>query len=76
VANWPIYALSLLFGVWLYFRILKGAHVIFDTSLRRVYFFGIFGALLAGGIVMAYFQMHYNTLDFIGQVIREHKAGM
>lgn len=74
-ANLYIYGATAVMVVWLFFRMLKGAYVIFDTSKARVYFFGVFFVAAALGLSAWYLQSHFLMIDYLMHAVKIYQAG-
>lgn len=70
-----IYGFLVLFAFYLFFRLLKGVYVVFDTTPGKVYFYGTTIVIVITGIWLLYLQMNYSTLDFLVQNFKNYQSG-
>ncbi|HED05249.1 MAG TPA: hypothetical protein ENI61_01035 [Ignavibacteria bacterium] len=73
LANLYIYLGLILFGLWMFHRLIKGIYVIFDVNPGGVYFYSIIIVLLISIIILFYFQITNSTIDYILFTLKQYK---
>ncbi len=73
IINWYLYFFTIIFGIWLLQRLLKGIYVIFDVRPFVVYFYGFLLTVFVLGSVILYFQLKEFTLFYILNSIKQYQ---
>lgn len=63
----------ILFFFWIFFRILKGIHVVFDTRPLPVYIYGIVFVFISGASVLLYYHLTHSTFFYILNAIKQYQ---
>ncbi len=72
VANLYIYASLLIFGLWIFYRLMKGIYVIFDVNASSVYFYSILIVIVVVGGILLYYQALNSTIDYLQMTIKQY----
>ncbi|MEW6196483.1 MAG: hypothetical protein AB1521_15140 [Bacteroidota bacterium] len=72
-ANTIIIVFLLVFMFWIFLRIMKGIHVVFDTRPFPVYFYGITLALLFFFSFFLYYHLHNSCVYYLLNSLRQHQ---
>lgn len=72
IANIYIYAVLIIFTLWILYRLLKGIHVIFDVNAGSVYFYGIIFLLVVIGGFLFYYQVNYSVIDHLRLTLTQY----
>lgn len=72
IANLYLYILLVIFAIWIFYRILKGIHVIFDVNAGSVYFYSILIILLFAGGLLVYYELTNAALDYLMFTFKQH----
>ena len=76
IANAFIYWGILLFGVWVFYRLMKGIYVIFDVNPGSVYFYSLIIILLIGGGFLLFAQINNSVIDYLKLTFKQFKIGI
>ncbi len=63
----------LVFMIWIFLRIMKGIHVVFDTRPFPVYFYGITFILLFFFSFFLYYQLHNSSVYYLLNSLRQYQ---
>ena len=74
VANTYIYFGLLVFGLWSFYRLIKGIYVIFDVTPGTVYFYSILLLLVVIGVFMLYYQVTNSVFDYMNLVFIQFRG--
>lgn len=69
--NIYIYAVLLIFFIWVIKRILRGVYVIFDVNPFSVYLGGFLFLVLILGLVLIYYQSEYYSYYYIASALKQ-----
>ena len=72
VINPYLYALFIVFAIWLFQRLLKGLYVIFDVPAVKVYFYGFLLLFLFAGSYVLYQQYYNSAIYFIINAYKQY----
>jgi beta-galactosidase len=72
IANLYIYLLLFLFGLWIFYRLMKGIYVIYDVNAGSVYFYSIlFLCIVFGGIIL-YYELNNSVINYILLTLKQY----
>ncbi|HSP88703.1 MAG TPA: Yip1 family protein, partial [Ignavibacteriaceae bacterium] len=63
--NLYVYLGLVFFGVWIFYRLMKGIYVIFDINPGRVYFYSIMIVLVLVCTFVLYFEIKNSFIDYL-----------
>ncbi len=63
--NLYIYLGLVIVQLWVFYRLLKGIHVLFDSKPSTVYFYSIIFILALIGSVLFYFELKHSTVQYL-----------
>lgn len=63
----------ILFFFWIFFRTLKGIHVVFDTRPLPVYIYGIVFVFISGASVLLYYHLTHSTFFYILNAFKQYQ---
>lgn len=66
-----LYIFLIIVALWIFYRLLKGIFVVYDVSAGKVYFYSFVFILAVMGMLILYFQLNEQTVDFIIQSYNE-----
>lgn len=61
------------FTIWIFYRLLKGIYVIFDTNPANVYLYSIFILFIIAASLVIYFQLSNSTFTYILHTLKDYK---
>ena len=59
--------------LWVFYRLMKGIHVLFDSKPSSVYFYSIIFILVLIGSVLFYYELKYSTVEYILFTLKQFK---
>ena len=68
-----IFLAMLLFTIWVFYRLLKGIYVIFDTNPGNVYFYSLIILFVIAASFVIYFQVSNSTFTYIIHELKNYK---
>jgi beta-galactosidase len=72
IINLYIYISLMLFTIWVFYRLMKGIHVIFDVNPGSVYFYSLIFILVIVGGALLYYQMKNSVIDYLQLTIKQY----
>lgn len=72
IANIYIYIGLLVFGIWIFYRLMKGIYVIFDVTSGSVYFYSIIFLMAVFCCVMVFYQLKNSAFDYLLLVFKQY----
>jgi len=74
VGNMYVYLGLLIFGLWIFYRLMKGIYVIFDVNPGSVYFYSIAFVLIVLGVIFIYYEFNNSVFYYLQLAFASNKA--
>jgi beta-galactosidase len=74
VGNMYVYLGLLIFGLWIFYRLMKGIYVIFDVNPGSVYFYSIAFVLIFLCIILIYYEFNNSVFYYLQLAFASHRT--
>jgi beta-galactosidase len=71
--NIYLFIAMIVFTIWIFYRLMKGIYVIFDTDPGNVFLSGIIFLLIIAASFVIYFQLSNSTFTYILHALKDYK---
>ena len=72
ILNLYVYLLLIVLGVWIFYRMLKGIYVIYDSGSGGVYFYSILLLLFIASGILLYFEINNYAIQYILFTLKQY----
>jgi hypothetical protein len=71
--NIYLFIAMIVFTIWIFYRLMKGIYVIFDTNPANVYLYSILILFIVAASFVIYFQVSNSTFTYILHALKDYK---